>query len=269
MKNLTLVAALLVVVAVGSYSLGRRHGSPAASADTDIAEGNRGKAGPPSREPFSPVQVTIQKTTSSFNLPFSQNLTAAQRGFEAARLDIDEALKQIDGLPVPERMGFVHGIFSFVARNHPPAEAMKIFQKVPEAHRPNALRGLVAEWIDARSPLDADAKYLKREGTLTISGGSQGLEVELSRMLASAKPDAELMAAWLENFSGHSARSEIFAMFAVQAGERAETFFGRMDKWTDWEKIGRKTVRAGIFWRAGRPINRRRHGIGSRRRNRG
>src|SRR6185436_273662 len=204
MKNVALLLALLVVGAAG-YGLGRRHGASVreslpttptvveaespAPAFWSMA-GRRSSANPVSEQP----------QPSDPNLPFAQNTSSFARGFEAARANVDEALGRIESLPVPERMGFITGIFSFVARNHSPSDALKIYQRVPEASRPNALRALVGEWIYTRSPLDDDMRYIKREGTLTISGFRVGLEVELTSMLASAKPDAELASAWLDAF---------------------------------------------------------------------
>src|SRR6185295_11098625 len=136
-----------------------------------------------------------------------------------------------------ERMGFITGIFSFVARNHSPADALKVYQRVPEASRPNALRALVGEWIYTRSSFDENMRYIKREGTLTISGSRLGLEVELTSMLASAKPDAELASAWLDAFSNHRSRSEMLLSLAgsLEPGKR-ETVFDHMEGWTPWEK---------------------------------
>jgi hypothetical protein len=169
--------------------------------------------------------------------PFVQNLTSAERGYEAASINLDEALKQIPALPVSERMGFTTGIFSFVARNHTPADALKVYQRVPEAFRPNALRALVGEWVYTRSSLPEDQRYIKREGTFTMSGSRLGLELELTSMLASSRPDAELVTAWIDAFSNYSSRSEmLLGLSSALADKNPEAVLARTEGWTPWEQ---------------------------------
>jgi hypothetical protein len=233
MKNLTFVVVLLLV-AVASYSFGRRNASSTVQSAAPIPA--------PSKETISIQKpnggpVVAANNPPPADAPFAQNMTAAQRGFAAASLNIDDALNTIESLPVPERMGFVHGIFSFVAKNHTPADALAIYKKTPDGQKANALRGLVGEWIYTRSPLDEEARYLRREGTLTINGSRQGLEVELTAMLAAAQPDVELTSAWLDAFSNHSSRSEILSQLAPQMrGDNPAALLKRTEGWTSWEK---------------------------------
>jgi hypothetical protein len=240
MRNGALIIVLLIVVAI-SYGLGRRHGgtrqvsvspAPAHAENTEVAPKSRvvNKAG-------------HAAGGSGFNAldrhaPFAQNLTSAERGYEAARISLDDALSQIESLPVAERMGFTTGIFSFVARNHTPADAMKVYQRVPEAFRANALRALVGEWIYTRSSLPEDQRHIKREGAFAISGSRFGLEIELTSMLASSSPDPELASAWLNAFSNHSNRSEMLLTLSRRLGSTSEpdAILARMEGWTPWEK---------------------------------
>jgi hypothetical protein len=243
MKNVVF-AVILLVVAGGAYQFGRRQGLHAISAQTSApiispAAGDHGATSSRGGESFSNNRNTDARNYGhpDSSAPFAQNMTAAQRGYEAARSDLAAALKQIESLPVSERMGFITGVFSFVAKNQSPADSLKTYQQVPEAFRPNALRALVAEWINSRSPLDEDMRYLKREGTLTISGSRLGLEVELTSMLASTQPDAELTTAWLDAFSTHSSRSEIFSILSGRpALSDPDSVLSRTEAWTPWEK---------------------------------
>ena len=239
MKNVALLVILLAVAAI-SYGLGRRHGAsvgePAPPTITEAESSGRvslPKAGIRSRA----NPVSEHSTASDIGLPFAQNMSSFAQGFEAAKADVDEALSRIETLPVPERKGFITGIFSFVARNHSPADALQVYQRVPQASRPNALRALVGEWIYTRSPLDEDMRHIKREGTFGISGFRVGLEVELTSMLASSKPDAELASAWLDAFSKHSSRSEMLLSLAgsLEPG-KPEAVLNHMEGWTPWEK---------------------------------
>jgi hypothetical protein len=236
MKNVAL-AMVLVVVAAISYGLGRRHGSKEeASAQRSLTSTEKTEA------TSFPKLRAVTKVHSELGAldrtaPFAQNLTSAERGYEAARINLDEALKQIESLPVPERMGFTTGIFSFVARNYTPADALKIYQRVGEPFRPNALRALVGEWIYTRSPLPEDQRHIRREGILSLSGSRVGLEIELTSMLASARPDAELASAWLDAFSNHSSRSEMFSSLSRHLGDQnPDSLLARTEGWTAWEK---------------------------------
>jgi hypothetical protein len=240
MKNVVLAVVLLIAVGI-SYELGRRHGSrQAATTDRALTQRENIETVPLPKPPITREANRVDDL--AFNAvhrgaPFAQNMTSAERGCEAARINLDDALNQIASLPVAERMGFTTGIFSFVARNHTPADAFKVYQLVAEPFRPNALRALVGEWIYTRSPLDEDMRHIKREGTFTISGSRLGLEVELTSMLASAKPDAELASAWLDAFSNHSSRSEMFLSLSRSVGDKnPDAVLSRTEGWTPWEK---------------------------------
>ena len=241
MKNAGLLLLLLVVAAI-SYGLGRKHGAsanrpvPQTPTITDAESANT--VAPPktnTRTRANPAGEHSNPLDTS--LPFAQNMSAFARGYEAAKANVDEALSRIQTLPVQERLGFITGIFSFVARNHSPADALRIYQRVPEASRPNALRALVGEWIYTRSPLDENTRYIQRDGTLGISGFRLGLEVELTSMLASSKPDAELATAWLDAFSNHSSRSEMLLSLAGSLEpNKHEALLKHIEGWTPWEK---------------------------------
>jgi hypothetical protein len=241
MKSVAWLLTLLVVAAI-SYGLGRRHRAstkrPIPATSTITYARSTETASPPTTGTRSTAKpVSEHSNAPDTNLPFAQNMSSFAQGYEAAKENVDEALSRIETLPVPERMGFITGIFSFVARNHSPADALRVYQRVPEASRPNALRALVGEWIYTRSPLDDDMRYIKREGTLTISGFRVGLEVELTSMLASAKPDAELASAWLDAFATHSSRSDMLLSLAGSLGpNKHETVLDHMEGWTSWEK---------------------------------
>src|SRR5688572_12206478 len=100
MKNVALAAVLFIVAAI-SYGLGRKHG------------GNREA---PADRAFTNAESTIPKRHSlskgnrvggdsgsnalERGAPFAQNMTSAERGYEAARIDLDAALKQLESLPV-------------------------------------------------------------------------------------------------------------------------------------------------------------------------
>jgi hypothetical protein len=236
MRNLAFAVAL-VVASLVSFQIGKHRGAtaiavtaPSPSTEQARISNNQG----PKTQMTSQPGALPTAGEKPVGIPA---LTAMQRGFAAAKLDIEEALKQIESVNSSDRAGFVSGIFSYAAANLPPAEALKLSQKIADKDRPVALRTMVGEWVYARSPLDEEKRAQKRDQVLASSGGRQGLEVELSGLLASANPDAELAGAWLESFSKHTARSEILAAFAgPYARENTDSFLKRTEGWTPWEK---------------------------------
>jgi hypothetical protein len=236
MKNVALAVVLLAVAAI-AYGLGRRNGSREATNRAPPQVENTETAPKPHMSRAKRAAGEPELKALARGAPFAQNLTSAERGYEAARINLDDALKQIESLPVAERMGFITGIFSFVARNQTPADALKTYQRVPEKFRANALRALVGEWIYARSTLDEDQRHLRREGAFATSGSRVGLEIELASLLASTQPDAELTSAWLDAFSNHSNRSEMLLTLSRSLGSKdLDAVLARMEGWTPWEK---------------------------------
>jgi len=111
-RNLTVLLVLLIVAAI-SYGLGRKHGGHhriTSAANTETAPSAKARVIRTTKAPHENPQSALHR-----GAPFAQNLTSAERGYEAASINLDEALKQIASLPVSERMGFTTGIFSFVA----------------------------------------------------------------------------------------------------------------------------------------------------------
>jgi hypothetical protein len=232
MKTVALVIAF-VVVGVGGYSLGRWQSGRAVvevkapvMAEVEVVKTN------PIVRAVTPKGVALVAAG-----------TAVDRGYAAAQLDLEGALRELEKLNAAERGGFVTGIFSYAARNLPPAEGLKLSQRLAPELKQTAWRTLVGEWIYARSPLDEENKSKMRDAAFTSSGGRQGLLVELSGLLAGAKPDAELTSAWLDAFSDGTARSEMLATLAPTFGrENVDALLKRTDGWTAWEKerVGRR-----------------------------
>src|SRR5215208_6448162 len=118
MKNVAFAVVLFIVAAI-SYGLGRKHGgSREVSVERTLTDAETAVL---KRHSKAPVSGDSGFKALDRGAPFAQNMTSAERGYEAARINLDEALKQIASLPVAERMGFITGIFSFVARDQTPA----------------------------------------------------------------------------------------------------------------------------------------------------
>jgi hypothetical protein len=246
MRTPSFVIALLLV-APSAYLLGLRHGLSKLPPRTAASVPSTNELSPPriAENNVTPVQTPKPENIQT-NAPFAKNMTNAERGYKIAQENLQAALQHIESLPVTERMGFITGVMSFVAKHHAPADALKFYEQVPEAQKPNALRALVAEWVYSRSPLDDTMRHTKREGTFTISGSRLGLEVELSSMLASAQPDLELTTAWLDAFSSHSSRSEILRMLSSRLPRgNPEAVLDRTENWTNWEK--ERVTRSYLF----------------------
>jgi hypothetical protein len=175
----------------------------------------------------------------------------ARAGYEAAALDLDAALKQIETLPVSERKGFVTGVFSFIGRHRTPAEGLTHYGQQSDKVRNYALRALASEWVSMRSPLDEEKRSALRDRVQTSSGGRLGLEVELAFAIASSQPDDELVKAWLGAFSTHPGRSEMLPVLGNQLFRgNPDALLDRTAGWTEWER--ERALRAVLEEWAGR-----------------
>src|SRR5687768_11101308 len=100
MRNVTFVAILLVVAGL-SYGLGRRNRVPrgtqrtAEQTNSSISAAHDSRASIPMRSDDDRVEMARAFERIDPAAPFAQNMTAAQRGYEAARIDLEAALKQI------------------------------------------------------------------------------------------------------------------------------------------------------------------------------
>lgn len=231
MKKVALLVALGVVSMI-SFTLGRITAGPrpgpaktlAAKSDERAALSTNSQARAGLALEGKPASITA-------------SMTALNRGFAAAQMSLEEALRQIESLPNSERVPFVAGIFSFAAKNLPPAEGLKLSKSLPSDLKQTAWRTLVGEWIYARSPLAEDQRSKMRDSAFTSSGSRQGLLVDLSSALAGAKADPELAGAWLDGFSDSTARSEMLAtLVSAFPRENPDAYFQRAEGWTDWEK---------------------------------
>src|SRR5687767_2249073 len=108
MKNITFAAILLVVAAFG-YGLGRWQGTPRGTQGTAEQPNSVVSAKQDSGAPIPGKSDNKDRVESARGLeridpaaPFARNMTAAQRGYEAAQIDLEAALKQIESLAVSE-----------------------------------------------------------------------------------------------------------------------------------------------------------------------
>ncbi len=240
-------AVVLILVACFAYGLGRWHGAakwagayPSAAGQVTNRPAIPSPRAPTSKDISLPHSVSVGKpapTAWDRTAPFVQNMLSAQAGYEAAELNLDNALKQIKTLPVSERKGFVIGVFTFIARHRSPADALALYGQQDSSARGDALRALASEWISTRGPMDEDQRYALRERVQSATSGKLGLEVELAYAIASSQPDAELVTAWLNAFSTHPGRSEMLPVLADKLiREDPEALLDRTTGWTEWER---------------------------------
>lgn len=241
MKQAVIFSLALLAVALFSYRLGMHQATMPDQAPVMItAETSAPLARLPAQEPVvlpQPAPPQTHKEAMAQSTPFTQNLRCAEAGFEAAKTNLAEALSRIARLPTQELKGFVTGVFSFVAANHSPSEALGFYKQLPKRAQNDALRALVAEWATADGKLNEEQRYLKREEIMARSGRNLGLEVELAYSLASARPDAGMVKAWLENFSAHPARSEmLMALSRSTFRENPDSVLELTSGWSGWER---------------------------------
>jgi hypothetical protein len=247
MRRIATFTVALVIVAGLSYGLGRKHGAarrevalaPAAGQSANPGTSASPAAAAPASTPASqdaaankPVRNPPERT-----FPFAQDMLNAKTGYEAAMLNLEDALKQIETLPISEKKGFITGVFTFVARQRPPAEALALYSQQGDKVRPDALRALASEWVSTRGSLDEAKRAALRERVQGASGSRVGLEVELTLALAQSQPDDELAKAWLNAFSTHPGRSEMVPVLAGKMiREQPDTLLDRTAGWTEWER---------------------------------
>jgi hypothetical protein len=239
MNKIALVTGLLLVVAGVSYTLGRKHAAPPEQITSapSISDTATNQLAPPrAPEPVFPPAQTPGGQARRDDWLFGE-LASRQAGFDLARLDLAEALKQIETVPAAQRKGFTTGVFAFVARQYSPAAALGIYKRVGEKARNDALRALVAEWISSRGSLNEETRGRLREQVLGATGSRLGLEVELGMTLASSQPDADLTAAWLGCFADTPGRSELLlALASSSMRANPDSLFDRTEGWTQWER---------------------------------
>lgn len=242
MKQSGIFLLALLAVALFSYRLGRKQATvpPVPARMVITAETSAPLARLPRPEPVvlpSPTPPQARQETLAQPTPFTQNLRCAEAGFEAAKTNLGEALTRIARLPTQELKGFVTGVFSFVALHHSPSEALNFYKQLPKRAQNDALRALVAEWGTADGKLNEEQRYLKREEIMARSGRNLGLEVELAYSLASARPDAGMVKAWLENFSAHPARTEMLVALGKSTfRDNPDSVLEMTSSWSGWER---------------------------------
>jgi hypothetical protein len=246
MRRIATFTVALVIVAGLSYGLGRKHGAarrevalaPAAGQSANLtALALPAAAAPAGTSSQGAAASKPLRNPLERSAPFVQDVLNAKAGYEAAMLNLEDALKQIETLPISERKGFITGVFTFVARQRPPAEALALYSQQGDKVRPDALRALASEWVSTRGSLDEARRTALRERVQGASGSRLGLEVELTYAIASSQPDDELASAWLNSFSTHPGRSEMLPVLAGKMiREHPDTLVDRTASWTEWER---------------------------------
>ena len=158
-----------------------------------------------------------------------------QAGFDLAATDLDQAIARAESLPYHQQIGYVTGVFSYLAENRSPSDALK-FADVQEGRiRQLGLKTLVAEWMLDGGGIEDENEHWQR--VLRYGGGLVGLEAGLTSFIAEANLDPSIEAAWREAFANHPSRSEIAARFAASRASSNPDFALEIDdRWTDWEK---------------------------------
>ncbi len=247
MRGTVTFTALLIVVASLAYGLGRKHGAarrevihPPRTDSSEQLAVSKPQAVTPAAS-TTPVGDTAALKEKFHDRdrgdPFVRNLRQALAGYEAAILDLDDALKQIEALPLAEKKSFTTGVFSFIAGHRSPSEALVLYAKQGETVRSDALRALASEWISVRSSLNEETRSALRARVQAAGGGRFGLEVELAAAIGSSAPDSELINAWLNAFAAHPGRSEMLPVLGSRLlRESPDALFERVRGWTDWER---------------------------------
>ncbi len=244
----TATFTVIMIIIVGfAYTLGRKHGaarreviqpSRTGSNEQLAVSSSQAAATAAGTLPFGVTAVPKEKFHDlDRSVPFVRNLMHAMAGYEAATLNVEDALKQLETLPLSEKRSFTTGVFSFFASHRSPSEALALYAKQGETVRSDALRALASEWISARSSLDEETRSALRARVQAAGGGRFGLEVELAAAIASSAPDSELINSWLNAFATHPGRSEMLPVLGSRlVRENPDALLERIRGWTDWER---------------------------------
>lgn len=183
--------------------------------------------------------------------PFALKANLYGWGYDAAATDLKDALTQLQLLPAVERKHFTFGIFSWVARNRTPADALHVATGLAESARSDALRGLVGEWIFTRSGMAEDHRSYRRDLAFTAGGNRLGLGAELASLISGAELGPDIRSSWIDSFANHSSRSEILLILAGGGNNKgyAESLLERVEGWSSWEKQrASKAILSGLAY---------------------
>ncbi len=242
MRRTVILAVAVAILVALSYGLGRKHGAATRELSRSPHDGesaeplSSARSAKTAQNRSTPQETTTPKAAADADT-FNRELASRRAGYQAAMLNLEDALSRIEALPVSERKGFTTGIFTFVARQRTPAEALALYRQQGTSVKADALRALASEWVSARSPLNEERRCALRERIQATGGGRFGLEVELAYALASSQPDDEVVSAWLDAFSAHPGRSAMLPALASKSiQEDPGVFLERTQTWTEWER---------------------------------
>lgn len=179
------------------------------------------------------VPTSHTPTATKLNQP--ANVQGWEGGYALAETDLESALQRATSLPYHKQLEFVTGIFSYLAENRSPSEAMNIANTQTGRLREMGLKTLATEWILAGGNVGNEDSH--RQHIMELSSGPFGLEASLASIIANANLDPSIETAWKDSFSSHPGRSEIAARFAAaRATSNSDFSLEIEDNWTEWEK---------------------------------
>lgn len=232
--------ALLASIGALLFGLGYRQGSQSApdsvpsEATEPISFRETKKETQPSPQAAELAALPTPSTNDSPLPP--EPINWKDRGHESARLNLEDALAQVESLKGREQAAFITGLFTFIAENSTPRDALTIASSLNGSGRQFALKTLVAEWT-VDSELDDSQKENRKRRIQSVSEGRFGLEAELAGIIAQTKPDPMVANAWIDAFAHHPGRSEIVARLApTQADFNPVETLAIAENWTEWEK---------------------------------
>ncbi len=157
-------------------------------------------------------------------------------GRNEARADLEAALEKARTLQGSDLIQYVSGMFSFVARNSSPRDALTIANSQEGPLRVRALQTLVSEWT-GQSQEGGSTQYTRMRRMPGSYGGRFGIEAELASVIARSNANPEIAEAWIESFSNHPSRSEIVARLApADPNFNPSDVLSHSRNWTDWER---------------------------------
>ncbi|MCH6255466.1 hypothetical protein MLD52_02820 [Puniceicoccaceae bacterium K14] len=220
-KTVTFLA-ILVLTATISYNAGLKKSSALRESTNE----------PPVQAP--PTHPIPDKLTKEEPIGVAQETVGLTEDIET--FDLRTALIPLDKLRGSDRLNYLNDLFTYLANNHSPDEALRIASSL-ERENDYALRVLITEWHLKKRNLPLSQENAFRRRMMSLTGGDFGIEVQLSEQISRLSLDESVKSAWIHNFSDHISRSQIQGILdAKEIASNPEKLLENKDDWTDWEQ---------------------------------
>ncbi|MDA7614266.1 PDZ domain-containing protein [Verrucomicrobiales bacterium] len=165
-------------------------------------------------------QTSIESEIDSLDVtaPMLREAELTQLGYALAGRELESAMRRIDTLNLrSEKVAMLRGIFTRVAQDKPPFEAIKRVKRLQRDLEPEGFRTLISEWTGEAMP----------EGV--VFGDCY------VRLLQAEDVSSDIKEAWMKAYKDHPQRSNMLANWAGRiaqdSSEDAEALGSHLSGW--------------------------------------